>query len=126
MEEKPGRDPKNEQPDDTGGSTQSSDTERGKELRTLAAAFEVEAMATMARLDELQLPLSTGNNLQEFPRPAPQLRAVEEGLEILRESAQRASAALAALAAAREQGLEISPELRAAGEPFISVFRAPK
>jgi hypothetical protein len=74
-------------------------------------------------LSELALPLSTGD-LREFPRPAPELRAAEQGLEYLKESTQRVSAILAVLAAAQEQGLEIPPVLRATVEPFIAALRA--
>lgn len=125
MEKKPGREPKNVQTDYTDGSTQPSDAESAKELRALAVAFEVAATEGLASLTELEFPLITGN-LQEFPRSAPELRAAEQGLEYLSESAERVSAMLAVLAAAREQGLEVPAVLRTTVEPFISALQAQK
>jgi hypothetical protein len=125
MEKKPGREPKNAPTEYTAGSTQPSDAESAEELRALAVALEIAATEGLAGVAELQFPLTTGN-LQEFPRPAPEGRAAAQGVEYLRDSAQRASAILAALAAAREQGPEIPPVLRATVEPFISALRAQK
>lgn len=121
MEKKPGHEPKNAQT----GNTQPNHVESAEELRALAVAFEVAATEGLAGLSELEFPLSTGD-LREFPRPTPELRAAEQGLEYLRESAERASAMLAVLAVAREQGVEIPPVLRATVEPFISALRAQK
>jgi hypothetical protein len=125
MAKRSGRTPQNTKDNHMDASTQPSTGESATELRDLAIAFEIAATEGLAGLAELEFPLSTGN-LKEFPRPVSELRSAEQGLEYLREAAERASAMLAALAAAQEQGLEISPVLRAAVEPFISAVRAQK
>jgi hypothetical protein len=93
--------------------------ESGEDLRDTAYLLEVAAGESLA---DLSFPLSTGN-LQEFPRPSPELRAAEKGLETLQDTAARAVSMLHVLAAAREQGLEIPPVLRAAVERFIATVR---
>ncbi len=116
--------PENEKPaadgTDTNIDQRAGSAESGEELRNTAFLFEVAAGESLA---DLSFPLSTGN-LQEFPRPSSELRAAEEGLAILRDSAERVASMLQALAVAREQGREIPPILRAAVEPFIAAVRA--
>jgi hypothetical protein len=122
MAKKPRRDAQDKRIDETDGK-QPIAAESANELRELAIVFEVAATEGLAGLADLDFPLSTGD-LKEFPRPAADLRAAEQGLEYLRESAERVSAMLAALAAAREQGLEVPPTLRAIVEPFVATLRA--
>jgi hypothetical protein len=111
MTKKPEHDPQDPKADDMDEGSQPSVAERAKELRNLAIVFEIAPAEDLAGFADLNIPLSTGN-LQEFPRPAPDLRAAEQGVEYLRQSVERDSAMLDALAAGREQGLEIPPAFR--------------
>jgi hypothetical protein len=95
---------------------------RSEELRQTARFIEEEILDPLANLSDLSFVLVEGG-AKDFPRPAPEDRAVERGAEILREDAQDAVAALYALAAARDNGFPDSPALLASLQPYIEAFR---
>jgi hypothetical protein len=93
-----------------------------EELRNTAHFVEEEILDTLADLSDVTFPLVVGG-AKDFPRPAPEGRAVDQGVDVLREEAEDAVAALHALATALENELPVPPALRASVDPFIDAFR---
>jgi hypothetical protein len=94
-----------------------------EKLRNTARFVEEEIVAELDELSDVAFPLVAGG-LKDFPRPAPEDRAAERGVEVLREEAEGAAAALYALAVALDNELPVSPALRASVQPFIDAFQA--
>jgi hypothetical protein len=100
-----------------------------EKLRDTARFVEEEILATLDDLSDVSYPLVVGG-AKQFPRPAPEDRAAERGVELLRKDAEDAVAALHALAVALDPELELRgvPALLAAlqpsVQPFIDAFQA--
>jgi hypothetical protein len=90
------------------------------ELRNAARFAEEEILDALADLSDVSFPLVVGS-AKDFPRPAPEDRAAEQGVDVLREDAV---AALYALATALENDLPVSPALLASVQPFIDASHA--
>ena len=95
---------------------------RAEELRNAARFVEDEILDPLADLSNVSFALVVGG-AKDFPRPAPEGEAVKRGVEVLREEAQDAVAALHALAAARDNDLPVSSALLASVQPYIEAFR---
>ncbi len=93
-----------------------------QKLRDTARFVEEEILAELDELSDVSFPLVAGG-AKDFPRPAPEHRAAEQGVEVLREEAE-AAAALYALAVALENELPVSDALFASVQPFIDAFEA--
>jgi hypothetical protein len=65
----------------------------GDVYRDDAVVLQEAAGAAASVLAELETPLTTGD-LKDFPRPAGDVRAAQQGMEYLRESFERAGAML--------------------------------
>jgi hypothetical protein len=94
-----------------------------QKLRNTARFVEEEILAELAELSDVSFPLVAGG-AKDFPRPAPEDRAAEQGVEVLREEAEDAAAALYALAVALENELPVSDALFASVQPYIDAFQA--
>jgi hypothetical protein len=94
-----------------------------RKLRETARFVEEEIVAELDELSDVAFPLVAGG-AKDFPRPAPEDRAAEQGVEVLREDAEDAVAALYALATALENELPVSDALFASVQPFIDAFEA--
>jgi hypothetical protein len=94
-----------------------------QELRDAARFVNEEILAQIDELSEVAFPLVAGG-AKGFPRPAPEDRAAQQGAEVLREEAEKAAAALYALAVASENDLPISEVLFASVQPFVDAFEA--
>src|SRR5919112_6566610 len=92
------------------------------ELRSVARFVE-EGLVALADISDISFPLVSGG-LREFPRQAPEGEAFEQGVEVLREDAGEAAAALRALAEALERGLPVHPALLASVQPYIDAFHS--
>jgi hypothetical protein len=96
-----------------------------QKLRQTARFVEGEILADLDELSDVSFPLVAGG-AKEFPRPAPEDRAAQQGVEVLREEAEDAAAALYALAVALEKELPVSDALFASVQPYIEAFQAPE
>jgi hypothetical protein len=96
-----------------------------QQLRQTARFVEEEILAELDELSDVSFPLVAGG-AKDFPRPAPEDRAAEQGVEVLREEAQDAAAALYALAVALENDLSVSDALFASVQPYIDAYQAPE
>jgi hypothetical protein len=94
-----------------------------QELRDAARFVNEEILAQIDELSYVAFPLVAGG-AKGFPRPAPEDRAAQQGAEVLREEAEKAAAALYALAVASENDLPISEVLFASVQPFVDAFEA--
>jgi hypothetical protein len=94
-----------------------------QELRDAARFVNEEILAQIDELSDVAFPLVAGG-AKGFPRPAPEDRAAQQGTEVLREEAEKAAAALYALAVASENDLPISEVLFASVQPFVDAFEA--
>ena len=94
-----------------------------QELRDAARFVYEEILAQIDELSDVAFPLVAGG-AKDFPRPAPEDRAAQQGVEVLREEAEDAMAALYALAVALENALPVSDALFASVQPFIDAFEA--
>jgi hypothetical protein len=94
-----------------------------QELRNAARFVNEEILAQIDELSDVAFPLVAGG-AKGFPRPAPEDRAAQQGAEVLREEAEKAAAALYALAVALENDLPISEVLFASVQPFVDAFEA--
>jgi hypothetical protein len=92
-----------------------------QKLRQTARFVEEEILAELDELSDVSFPLVAGG-AKDFPRPAPEDRAAQQGAEILREEAEDAAASLYALAVALENELPVSDALFASVQPFIDAF----
>jgi hypothetical protein len=92
-------------------------------LRDAARFVNEEILAQIDELSDVAFPLVAGG-AKGFPRPAPEDRAAQQGAEVLREEAEKAAAALYALAVASENDLPISEVLFASVQPFVDAFEA--
>lgn len=93
------------------------------ELRNAARFAEEEILDALADLSDVSFPLVVGG-AKDFPRPAPEDQAAEQGVDVLREDAEDAVAALYTLATALENDLPVSPALLASVQPFIDASHA--
>jgi hypothetical protein len=91
------------------------------ELRAVAHFVEETALDVLADAAAIDFPLAQGD-LKVFPRPSPADRAAAFGFTVLRESTEQAAAALHALAAVREAGLEVPEALLPPLEGYIDAF----
>ncbi len=94
-----------------------------QDLRDIARFVEEKILAELDELSDVAFPLVAGG-AKDFPRPAPEDRTAEQGVEVLREDAEDAVAALYALATALENELPASDALFASVQPFIEAFEA--
>jgi hypothetical protein len=94
-----------------------------QKLRDTARFVNEEILAELDELSDVAFPLVAGG-AKDFPRPAPEDRAAQQGVEVLREEAEDAAAALYALAVALENELPVSDALFASVQPFIDAFEA--
>jgi hypothetical protein len=94
-----------------------------EKLRDTARFVNEEILAELDELSDVAFPLVAGG-AKDFPRPAPEDRAAQQGAEVLREEAEEAAAALYALAVAMENELPVSEALLASVQPFIDAFEA--
>jgi hypothetical protein len=92
-------------------------------LRDTARFVNEEILAELDELSDVAFPLVAGG-AKDFPRPAPEDRAAQHGVEVLREEAEDAVAALYALAVAMENDLPVSDALVASIKPFIGASLA--
>jgi hypothetical protein len=92
-----------------------------EELRNTARFVEEEILPVLDELSDVAFPLVAGG-AKDFPRPAPEDRAAQQGVEVLREEAEDAVAALHALAVALENELPVSPASRTSVQPYIDAF----
>jgi hypothetical protein len=93
-----------------------------EELRSVARFVE-EGLVALADISDISFPLVSGG-LREFPRQTPEGEAFEQGVEVLREDAEEAAAALRALAEALERELPVHPALLASVQPYIDAFQS--
>jgi hypothetical protein len=96
-----------------------------QELRDAARFVNEEILAQIDELSDVAFPLVAGG-AKGFPRPAPEDRAAQQGAEVLREEAEKAAAALYALAVALENDLSVSDALFASVQPYIDAYQAPE
>jgi hypothetical protein len=94
-----------------------------QKLRDTARFVNEEILAKLDELSDVAFPLIAGG-AKDFPRPAPEDRAAQQGAEVLREEAEAAAATLYALAVALENDLLVSDALFASVQPFIDAFEA--
>jgi len=92
------------------------------ELRAVADFIEDTALDVIAAADDADFPLAQGD-LKVFPRPSPSDRAAQQGLLVLRESAEQAAAALHALAKVRAARGEVAA-LLPPFQGYIDAYRA--
>jgi len=92
-----------------------------EELRDVASFVE-ESLVALADISDISFPLVSGD-LKRFPRQTAEGEAFEQGVEVLREDAEGAVAALRALAEARDNALlPVPPALLASVQPYIDAF----
>jgi len=96
---------------------------RADELRNAARFVEETILDALADFSDITFPLVIGG-AKDFPRPAPEGRAAEQGVDVLRKDAEEAVAALYALAAAVDNELPVGPALLTSVQPFIDAYRA--
>jgi len=92
-------------------------------LRDTARFVEEEILAELDELSDVAFPLVAGG-AKDFPRPAPEDRAAQQGVEVLREEAEDTVSALYALAVALENDLPVSDAWFASVQPFIEASQA--
>jgi hypothetical protein len=98
-------------------------------LRDTARFVEEKILAALDALSDVSFPLVAGG-ARRFPRPAPEGRAAERGVEVLRKDAEDAIAALHALAVALDHERELSGAdallavFQPSVQPFIDAFQA--
>jgi hypothetical protein len=94
-----------------------------EKLRNTARFVEEQILAALDNLSDVSFPLVAGG-AKDFPRPAPEDRAAQQGVEVLREEAEDAVAALHALALALDPELELpgADALLAVSQPSVQPF----